>query len=59
GLAGVLVVVSSVALRQFFLRPTPPSADKVDLKKRKKMFPIENEVSKKRLFDAYRSAGLK
>ena len=42
-LVGALVVIAGVALWQFFLRPAPPSADKVDL--RKVAFPVPGRAS--------------
>jgi adenylate cyclase len=43
GMVGVLVVVAGVALWQFSLRPGPPPADKVDL--RKVAFPLPDKIS--------------
>jgi adenylate cyclase len=43
GLVGVLVMIAGLALWQFFLRPGPPPADEVDL--RKMAFPVHGRAS--------------
>ena len=42
-LVGALVVIAGVALWQFFMRPAPPLAEKVDL--RKVAFPLPDKIS--------------